>query len=84
MKSRNGILSAGNWIIDHVKLVDRFPEQDALATILGETVGTGGMKPLEECLRLGETFGFRTIPLMKPLNGNSGPCGGTYAGDAPR
>jgi sugar/nucleoside kinase (ribokinase family) len=40
--ARAGILAGGNWIIDHVKIVDRYPEQDALASILGEARGTGG------------------------------------------
>ena len=39
---RRGLLAGGNWIIDHVKIVDRFPAQDALASILGESRGTGG------------------------------------------
>lgn len=39
---RTGVLGAGNWIIDHVKVIDTFPEQDALASILGQSRGTGG------------------------------------------
>lgn len=40
--SRNGILAAGNWIVDRIKFVDRWPEQDALAVIDGEGRGSGG------------------------------------------
>jgi sugar/nucleoside kinase (ribokinase family) len=40
--SRNGILAGGNWIIDHVKIVDTWPEQDSLANIFSESRGTGG------------------------------------------
>ncbi len=42
MTPRNGILAGGNWIIDHVKMVDTWPAQDALANILGTSRGTGG------------------------------------------
>src|SRR6266446_930590 len=40
--SRRGILAAGNWIIDHVKVVDTWPAQDALATIGAQSDGNGG------------------------------------------
>jgi sugar/nucleoside kinase (ribokinase family) len=40
--SRNGILAAGNWIVDRIKTVDRWPEQDALALIESEGRGSGG------------------------------------------
>ncbi len=39
---RRGLIAGGNWIIDHVKIVDRYPAQDALASILSESSGTGG------------------------------------------
>lgn len=39
---RSGILAAGNWIRDHVKTVDAWPDQDGLANILGRTDGNGG------------------------------------------
>ncbi len=38
----NGILCAGNWIVDRVKMVDTFPHEEALANILSESVGNGG------------------------------------------
>ena len=40
--TRNGILCAGNWIIDHVKVLDAWPHQDGLATITEESDGNGG------------------------------------------
>lgn len=40
--SRNGILAGGNWIVDAVKMIDVFPQQDALANITATTQGTGG------------------------------------------
>ncbi len=39
---RTGILAAGNFIRDYVKLIDQYPEQDMLALILSETSGNGG------------------------------------------
>ncbi len=40
--SRSGILAGGNWIVDAVKIIDTWPQQDALANILSTTKGTGG------------------------------------------
>lgn len=40
--TRCGVAAAGNWIVDHVKVIDAYPEQDTLATILSESRGTGG------------------------------------------
>ena len=40
--SRRGVLAAGHWIVDHLCLVDRWPEQDTLALISGQTDGNGG------------------------------------------
>ncbi|NOX98783.1 MAG: carbohydrate kinase family protein [Verrucomicrobia bacterium] len=39
---RNGILAAGSYIVDHVKMIDAWPPQDALATILSEENSNGG------------------------------------------
>jgi sugar/nucleoside kinase (ribokinase family) len=40
--TRNGILAGGNWIVDAVKMIDVWPQQDALANISSTTKGTGG------------------------------------------
>ena len=40
--TRNGILAGGNFIMDHVKIIDGYPLQDMLATILRETSSNGG------------------------------------------
>jgi sugar/nucleoside kinase (ribokinase family) len=37
-----GILAGGNWIVDKLKFVDVYPEQDALANILRQSIGNGG------------------------------------------
>ena len=42
MPERSGILAAGNWIVDHVKVIDLWPSQDALAIIQSEAHGNGG------------------------------------------
>jgi len=42
MSSRTGILAGGNWIIDHVKVIDTWPAQDTLVNILSSSNGTGG------------------------------------------
>lgn len=39
---RNGIVCAGNWIVDHVKIIDRLPGRGMLGNILSETLATGG------------------------------------------
>jgi sugar/nucleoside kinase (ribokinase family) len=42
MSTPRGILAAGNFIVDHVKVIDAFPEQDTLANILEEFESNGG------------------------------------------
>ena len=56
--SRSGVLAAGNFIIDQVKLIDAWPEQDALATILGVSRANGGgpYNLLKDLARLGAPF----------------------------
>ena len=39
---RKGILAGGNFIIDYVKLINGYPEQDMLADIRSETSSNGG------------------------------------------
>ena len=40
--SRNGIIAGGNWIVDAVKMIDVWPQQDTLANIFATTKGSGG------------------------------------------
>lgn len=42
MSNRNGILAGGNWIVDAVKIIDVWPQQDTLANIFSTSKGTGG------------------------------------------
>ena len=55
---RSGVLSAGNWIIDQVKLIDVFPQREQLANIRGQSRGTGGApyNVLVDLARLGAGF----------------------------
>jgi hypothetical protein len=39
---RKGILAAGNFIVDHVKIIDDYPQQDMLASIVSESQSNGG------------------------------------------
>lgn len=73
MIQRSGILAAGNWIVDHVKLIDTWPAQETLATIGGEAQSMGGAPPnvLAGLARLGAKF---------PLEG-AGIIGYDTAGD---
>lgn len=41
-KPRHGILAAGNFIVDHVKIIDSYPQQDMLASILSQSQSNGG------------------------------------------
>lgn len=55
---RNGVLAAGNWIVDTVKMVDVYPAQDCLANILAENKSNGGgpYNLLVDMARLGVSF----------------------------
>ena len=73
MTQRSGILAAGNWIVDRVKLIDTWPSEETLAIISRETQGMGGAPPnvLAGLARLGAKF---------PLSG-AGIVGYDAAGD---
>jgi sugar/nucleoside kinase (ribokinase family) len=59
--SRSGLLAAGNWIIDQVKIIDVYPKRDQLANIRSQSQGAGGApyNVLINLARLGAPF-----PLM--------------------
>lgn len=66
MNPRAGILAGGNWIVDHVKVIDTWPPQDALATILHESTGNGGApyNLLKDLARLGAPFPLEAAGLV--------------------
>src|SRR5205823_6258832 len=39
---RRGLLAAGNWIIDQVKIIDVYPQPEQLGNIRRQSQGTGG------------------------------------------
>lgn len=39
---RNGIIAAGNFIIDKVKIIDSYPKEESLANIFSEYISNGG------------------------------------------
>lgn len=39
---RKGILSAGNWVVDSVKFIDKYPQKGNLTSITGVDEGLGG------------------------------------------
>ncbi len=66
MRARTGILAAGNFIIDHVKVIDAFPEQDMLVNILSETISNGGgpYNLLKDLANLGAPFPLSAAGLI--------------------
>ena len=65
MSPRHGILAGGNWIVDKLKTIDHYPQQDALSNILHETTGNGGspFNILVDLARMGATFSLAGIGL---------------------
>ncbi len=63
---RNGLLAGGNWIVDKLKRIDTYPQQDALANILEESVGNGGspFNILVDLARLGAAFPLEGVGLV--------------------
>jgi sugar/nucleoside kinase (ribokinase family) len=63
--ARRGIAAAGNWIIDHIFICDRWPQEETLANIVGEDQGTGGApyNCLVDLARFGPPDGGEAIPL---------------------
>lgn len=63
---RKGILAAGNWIIDHVKLIDQYPAQESLAIIQSETSSNGGgpYNLLKDLAKMGVSFPLQGIGLL--------------------
>lgn len=41
-KPRKGIAAAGNWIVDRIKMIDAWPQEERLANVLSEVRAGGG------------------------------------------
>ena len=39
---RQGVVACGNWLVDHVKMIDLWPMQEGLAIISSQSEGNGG------------------------------------------
>ncbi len=63
---RSGVLAAGNWIVDEVKIIDTYPTVEKLANIQSQTLGTGGApyNVLVDLSRLGATFPLSAAGLV--------------------
>lgn len=64
--ARSGVIAGGNWIVDHVKMIDRWPPQDALANITGQQSSNGGSayNLLKNLARLGARFPLEAVGLV--------------------
>ncbi|MFZ4261519.1 carbohydrate kinase family protein [Sphingobacterium sp. HJSM2_6] len=72
-KKRTGIIAAGNWIVDDVKLIDKFPEEQSLSNIISEFSSNGGSayNILVGLFKLNAPFQLEAIGLVgNDLNGN--------------
>jgi sugar/nucleoside kinase (ribokinase family) len=63
---RSGLLAGGNWIVDHVKILNTWPSQDSLASIERESASNGGApyNVLKDLARLGAPFPLSAVGLI--------------------
>jgi sugar/nucleoside kinase (ribokinase family) len=63
---RSGILAGGNFIIDHVKIIDAWPAENMLANIRSESSANGGgpYNILKDLSKLGATFPLEAAGLV--------------------
>lgn len=63
---RAGIAAAGNWIVDRVKMIDAYPDQDNLANIDEVSMSNGGgpFNALVDLSRLGAEFPLEACGLI--------------------
>src|SRR5688572_4790072 len=40
--TRRGIIAGGNWIVDRVKIIDSWPQEETLVSIVDQMTGSGG------------------------------------------
>lgn len=66
MADRRGILAGGHWVIDHVKMIDAWPPQDALASIASERNANGGCayNLLKDLSLMGARFPLQGVGLI--------------------
>ncbi len=63
---RKGILAAGNWIIDQIKVIDTYPNQETLANISEQFSSNGGCayNVLKDLFMLGSDFPLEAIGVV--------------------
>ena len=63
---RFGLLAAGSFVLDHVKIIDAWPEQNMLANITSETKSNGGgpYNVLKDLTALGAEFPLEAAGLL--------------------
>ncbi len=63
---REGILAGGNFIVDTVKIIDAWPGQESLASILFESSCNGGgpYNVLKDLANMGVTFPLEAVGLV--------------------
>jgi len=63
---KNGIIAAGNWIVDHLKIIDVYPVEESLANIKGESMNNGGApyNVLKDLAKMRATFPLKAIGLV--------------------
>lgn len=61
-----GLLAAGNFIVDHVKLIDYYPREEMLASILRESSSNGGgpYNILKDLAKMGASFPLAAAGLI--------------------
>src|SRR5450631_472634 len=60
---RNGVLAAGTFVVDRVVLIDRYPAENTLASIAGESRSSGGcpFSVLKDLAILGAPFPLAAV-----------------------
>jgi sugar/nucleoside kinase (ribokinase family) len=63
---RSGLLAAGNFIVDHFKIIDYYPREEMLASILRESTGNGGgpYNVLKDLAKMGAPFPLAAAGLI--------------------
>lgn len=66
LPARSGVLAAGNFIVDHVKMIDAWPAEEMLATIHSEQSSNGGgaYNLLIDLAQLGAPFPLSAAGLL--------------------
>ena len=64
--TRSGLLAAGNFIVDHVKMIDYYPGEEMLASILRESSANGGgpYNILKDLAKMGAPFPLAAAGLI--------------------